>query len=25
MRHKSFDTTQQYNRGETARALAGAY
>ena len=25
MRHKSFDTTQQYNRGETARALRGAY
>jgi len=25
MRHKSFNTTQQYNRGETARALVGAY
>jgi site-specific recombinase XerD len=25
MRHKSFDTTQQYNRGETARALVGSY
>ena len=25
MRHKSFNTTQQYNRGESARALVGAY
>ena len=25
MRHKRFDTTQRYNRGETARALVGAY
>ena len=25
MRHKSFNTTQQYNRGETARALIGSY
>ena len=25
MRHKSFNTTQQYTRGETARALVGAY
>ena len=25
MRHKSFNTTQQYNRGGTARALVGAY
>jgi integrase len=25
MRHKSFNTTQQYNRGETARALVGSY
>ena len=25
MRHKSFNTTQQYNRGETARAVVGAY
>ena len=25
MRHKRFDATQRYNRGETARALVGAY
>ena len=25
MRHKIFNTTQLYNRGETARALVGAY
>ena len=25
LRHKSFNTTQQYNRGETAKALVGAY
>ena len=25
LRHKRFDTTQRYNRGETARALVGAY
>ena len=25
LRHKRFDTTQRYNRGETARALTGAY
>lgn len=25
MRHKRFDTTQRYNRGETARVLVGSY
>ena len=25
MRHKRFDTTQKYNRGETARAMVGSY
>ena len=25
MRHKRFDTTQKYNRGEIARAMVGSY